>query len=74
MNIKNNSIAYLGCVVDNMADYVSYVSSITSERNLSLIFGRLWHVLVNLVPAQNTMTSTYLCFFYYRHSLMACKQ
>ena len=43
MTIKYNSIAFLGCVVDNMADYVSYgyVYSITSERNLHVIFGRL---------------------------------
>ena len=41
MTIKHNSVAYLGCVVDNMADYVSYVYSKTSEINLRLIFGRL---------------------------------
>ena len=31
VTIKHNAIAYLGCVVDNMADYVSYVYSITRQ-------------------------------------------
>ena len=34
--MKHNSIAYiLGCVVDNMADYVSYVYSTSMMRLLA---------------------------------------
>ena len=43
-------------------NYVSYVYSIASERNLHVIFVRLFDtLLVNLV--QNAMTST--CLFFY---------